>query len=204
MTLRRSTSLPVPHEGALASTDVANGIAAPLAAESRLRGLIAHHFDFIWRTMRRFCVPEADLDDAVQQVFTVASRKLSAIALGSERPFLFQTALRVAADTRRTLRRRREVCEPDLNEEIDLAPNPEELTEQRRGRAMLDALLEELPLDLRAVFVLYEIEELSTSEIARLVGVPRGTVASRLRRAREEFQGRLDRFERVHAEKGDR
>jgi RNA polymerase sigma-70 factor (ECF subfamily) len=44
-----------------------------------------------------------------------------------------------------------------------------------------------MPLDLRAVFVLFELEELPTAEIASLVGVPVGTVASRLRRARGEF-----------------
>ena len=41
---------------------------------------------------------------------------------------------------------------------------------------------------LRAVFVLYEIEEMNLGEIARFLRVPRGTVASRLRRARAQFR----------------
>ena len=49
-------------------------------------------------------------------------------------------------------------------------------------------LLDQLSLDLRAVFVLFELEELSTNEIAALLGIPAGTVSSRLHRARDEFQ----------------
>jgi RNA polymerase sigma-70 factor (ECF subfamily) len=53
---------------------------------------------------------------------------------------------------------------------------------------VLDALLEAMPFDLRSVFVLYEIEEMTMADIARTLGVPAGTVASRLRRARETFE----------------
>jgi len=49
-------------------------------------------------------------------------------------------------------------------------------------------VLAQMPLELRTVFVLFELEEMTTPEIAELVGVPVGTAASRLRRAREEFQ----------------
>jgi RNA polymerase sigma-70 factor (ECF subfamily) len=52
----------------------------------------------------------------------------------------------------------------------------------------LDEVLDALPMDLRAPFVLFELEELSTAEIAAMLSVPAGTVASRLRRAREEFR----------------
>jgi RNA polymerase sigma-70 factor (ECF subfamily) len=51
-------------------------------------------------------------------------------------------------------------------------------------------------MDLRSVFVLFEIEELSTQEIAVLLGIPTGTAASRLRRAREEFDRLLARHTR--------
>jgi RNA polymerase sigma-70 factor, ECF subfamily len=168
----------------------------------RLRALVAAHFDLCWRTLRRLGVPQPDLDDAVQQVFVVTARKLSAIGEGSERPFLLQTAVRVASDWRRTHRRRREVVGSDLIEGTDLAPGPDELVDRRRARVLLDTVLDAMPLPLRAVFVLYEIEELPSSQIAKLLGLPPGTVASRLRRARAEFQEGIQRLENLRAARG--
>jgi RNA polymerase sigma-70 factor (ECF subfamily) len=52
---------------------------------------------------------------------------------------------------------------------------------------LLDEVLDAMTMDLRTVFVLFELEELPTAEIARLLEIPVGTAASRLRRAREEF-----------------
>jgi len=67
------------------------------------------------------------------------------------------------------------------------APLPDEELGDRRARAVLDGLLDALPADQRAVFVLHEIEELTMAEIAVALSLPPGTVASRLRRARELF-----------------
>jgi RNA polymerase sigma-70 factor (ECF subfamily) len=52
-------------------------------------------------------------------------------------------------------------------------------------------MLDQMPLDLRVVFVLYEIEELKMAEIATVVGIPQGTVASRLRRGRAHFAAQV-------------
>ena len=139
-------------------------------------------------------VPSADLADCVQQVFVVASRRLSSIAIGSERSFLIGTAIRVARDARRTLERRREVPEDESVEPLSLDPQPDELTDQKRLRALLDAVLSAMPEELREVFVLFELEEMSTPEIATLLEIPVGTAASRLRRAREEFDRRVARL----------
>lgn len=157
------------------------------ASDARLRKLVDGQFDFIWRSLRRLGVPAIDADDCAQQVFLVASRKLDDIVPGCERPFLFSTALRVASDARRSRSRRREVFE-DVDEPRDSAPNPEQIAEQKSSRALLDEVLDSLPMELRAVFVLFELEELPSTEIAEMLAIPIGTVASRLRRAREEFQ----------------
>jgi RNA polymerase sigma-70 factor, ECF subfamily len=159
------------------------------AADRRLRALVVEQYDFIWRSIRRLGVPPTDVDDCVQQVFWVAARKLDEIHAGSERAFLFSTALRVASDARRSRTRRREV--PDQGEgceALDPAPDPEELADKTRARALLDEVLDAMPMDLRAPFVLFELEEMPTAEIAAVLDLPTGTVASRLRRAREEFQ----------------
>jgi RNA polymerase sigma-70 factor (ECF subfamily) len=159
------------------------------AADKRLRVLVDEQYDFIWRSLRRLGVPPTDVDDCAQQVFWVASRKLDEIRAGSERAFLFSTALRVASDARRTRTRRREVPEQgEGSEALDPAPDPEEIADKTRARALLDEVLDSMPMELRAPFVLFELEEMPTAEIAVVLDVPTGTVASRLRRAREEFQ----------------
>ncbi len=171
---------------------------APFVIDApKLRALQEEHFEFLWRSLRRLGVPEADVDDAVQQVFLVAARRT--IQPGAERAFLFSTALRVASHARRTLRRRREADEP-VPEQTDLSPSPEELLDQRRARALLDEVLSSLPLDLRAVFILYELEELTVVEIALMLGIPGGTAASRLRRARECFHETVERV-RINAKR---
>jgi len=157
-------------------------------SNARLHVLLADHHAFVWRSLRRLGVPDCDVDDASQQVFLVAHRRLSEIAHETERSFLFQTALRVAADWRRAHKRRREQPGMDLLDVPDGAANPEELMDQRRARALLDQVLGDMPMDLRAVFVLFELEEMTMMEIATLSDIPPGTVASRLRRARHVFQ----------------
>ena len=170
--------------------------AATTAADARLRSLVQEHFDFIWRSLRRLGVPHTDVDDCAQQVFWVAARKLAIISEGSERAFLFSTALRVASDARRSRVRRREVQQEDeAHQTCDAGPRPDEIADQKRARALLDEVLTQMPLDLRTVFVLFELEEMPTQDIANLLELPTGTVASRLRRAREEFHKLVRRLQ---------
>ncbi len=162
--------------------------------ERRIAAMVANHHGQVWRSLRRLGVSECDADDASQQVFMVAHRRLADIAPESEQSFLLQTALRVAAQFRRSRRRRREDDDKDLPVLADTAASPEELADRRRARAMLDRALEAMPMDLRKVFVLFDLEELTTAEVASVLHVPKGTVASRLRRAREVFRETVARM----------
>jgi RNA polymerase sigma-70 factor (ECF subfamily) len=169
----------------------------------RLRSLVESHFDFVWRSLRRLGVDMGDADDGAQQVFLVVARKLETIEPGAERAFLFGTAMRVASDVRRARKRRREVAtDGETAERTDPGPLPDETLDRQRARAVLDEVLEAMPMDLRAVFVLYELEELTVPEIASLLDLPSGTAASRLRRAREEFHRIVTRLRaaRSHGE----
>ncbi len=159
--------------------------------EKRWRAIVKDHVDFIWRALRRLGVVEADLADAAQQVFLVLARKLSLVHEGSERSFLFQTACRVASGSRRTRTRRREVPDDLLALQSDERPGPDADLEARLRRVQLDRILDTLPMELRAVFVLSEIDELTMAQIAELMSMPPGTVASRLRRARAAFSERV-------------
>jgi RNA polymerase sigma-70 factor (ECF subfamily) len=166
--------------------------APPAAREAdpamRLRRIVEDSFDFIWRSLRGLGIPAESADDAAQRVFYIFSQKQDEIAVGSERAFLFGTALRVAANARRTQARRREVYDEEaLRRMTDPAPDGERVVELKERRALLDQVLGEMSDDLRTVFVLFVLEGMATPEIAELLDLPPGTVASRLRRAREAF-----------------
>lgn len=168
--------------------------ARPLPVEDERSAFVREHLAFVWRALRRFGVPSADGPDATQKVFIAATARLDAIEPGRERAFLFGTALRVAAKMRRRNARKPLSGAGDGNELDHQAspwPDTEELVDQRRARELLDRILDGMSDDLRAVFVLYEIEEMTMAEIADLLAVPAGTVASRLRRAREYFHGQV-------------
>ena len=160
------------------------------AARPTLQELFDAHFDFVWRSVRRLGVPEAGVDDAVQEVFLVAMRRFDRIDPGREKSFLFGTAVRVASGARRTLRRRDHVTTDDaaLAVAASPAPGPDALVDQQRDRALLECCIDTLPHDLRVVFILYELEEMTAAAIADLLALPAGTVASRLRRARGAFR----------------
>jgi RNA polymerase sigma-70 factor (ECF subfamily) len=169
--------------------------AAPLSSPERVAGLVRLHYAFVWRLLRRLGLGEGDADDAAQQVFLTASARLGDIEETRERSFLYGVTLNIAARARRSLGRRRE--EP-LELAFDRAtqePNAEQLLERSQARALLDGLLDEMPEDLRTIFVLFELEQLSTPEIADICAIPVGTAASRLRRAREDFEERVARLE---------
>lgn len=162
----------------------------------RLASLFEDHAAFVARTLRRLGIPDRDVEDGLQEVFLIAQSKLDAVEVGKERSFLFGVCRRRAATLRRSLDRasRRDEKSLDDVERSEPPPDSAERTEQQHARAMLDEVLDALPLDLRTVLVLHELEELESAEIAELLGIPTGTVASRLRRAREKFEIEADRM----------
>lgn len=170
------------------------------AARPTLQELFDVHLDFVWRSVRRLGVPEANVDDAVQEVFLVTMRKLAGIEPGREKAFLFGTAVRVASGVRRTLRRRGRVTADDdtaLSAAPSPAPGPDALLDHKRDRVLLDRCIDRLPEDLRVVFILHELEEMTAAAIADLLALPPGTVASRLRRARADFRAAVARLAEV-------
>ena len=192
---------PATGEGPPAAAPPARGALSREEA-ARFRQIVDAHFDFIWRSLRGLGVPAATVDDAAQQVFWTASQKLAAIVVGSERSFLFATARGIAANARRAQQRNRELPGDELlATQADRSPDPEQLAEAREVRRLLDRILDGLAEELREVFVLFELEGQTSAEISELLGIPMGTVASRLRRAREEFQSAA---RRLHVAPGNR
>ena len=160
-------------------------------AHERIAQAVANHHQLVWRSLRRFGVPERDVADAAQRVFLALTARLSQVAVEKEPAFLVSVAVRVAANARRKLERSPEVLSDDPDEAIGRAssvPSPETLLRQKQQRAELDRWLLALPLEQRAAFVLFELEGFSLPEIASMLEVPVGTATSRLRRARARFE----------------
>jgi RNA polymerase sigma-70 factor (ECF subfamily) len=157
------------------------------ADQARFQRMVGDHFDFIWRSLRRLGAREGDVDDLTQRVFFTAASKLGQIRLGSERSFLFAVAVREAGHARRSYRRRGEVGEEAIADKSTGSLRPDELAGRAEARTFIAAALDAMDDDLRVVFVLFELEEMSANEIAELLSIPVGTAKSRLRRAREDF-----------------
>jgi RNA polymerase sigma-70 factor (ECF subfamily) len=156
-----------------------------------MRALVDQNIRFVTRTLSKAGVPRADLDDEVQRTFIIAAGRLEDVRLGAERSFLFQVALNTASHARRSLARRREFPSDQLPEPVETHGTPEDLMARKQTRSRLDGLLAGMAESLRAVLVLYELEGMDTNEIARSLDIRRGTVASRLRRARVHLRKQL-------------
>jgi RNA polymerase sigma-70 factor (ECF subfamily) len=159
---------------------------APAADNTRLRKTFVDHYAGVWRFLRRMGVPAHGADDAAQHVFLIALEALPRIAVGNERAYVYATAIRTAHGIRR--KREREIGGMDVDSTGSTLLGPDELTDQKRARQVLDRLLERMDIDLRTIFVLFEIDGFSVPEIAVVSAIPVGTAASRLRRARAQFQ----------------
>jgi RNA polymerase sigma-70 factor (ECF subfamily) len=137
----------------------------------------------VYRVLRRHGVPDRLCDDGSQRVFIVFSRRQNDVEIGKECAFLCATAVRVASDVRRLASERHEFPMDDPPHAIN-ARSPEVDLQAAQGLRWLDGALAALDEDARAVFVLHELEEIPTPEIATALQIPVGTVNTRLRRAR--------------------
>lgn len=153
------------------------------------------HAAFVWRALRRLGVPEADVEDVAQEVFVVVHRKLGEFEGRSTlRTWLYGICVRTASDYRRRARVRHEIVTDEPPEQTASAPQLDDVA-RRQARALLDRILDALDEDKRAVFVLYEIEQVTMNEVAQAVGCPVQTAYSRLHAARREVEAAVQRVQ---------
>ncbi len=159
--------------------------------------LVRTHLPLVWRFLRRLGLSPEDADDAAQEVFLVAVTKMDLIEQGQERRFLFGIALRIASRARRSQKTRADRTEAavDIDHVRSTEPSSDELLARKEARVLLDQALSEMKPEIRSAFVLYELEQMTMIEIATLTETPPGTVASRIRRGREQFQQAAVRFQ---------
>ena len=151
---------------------------------------------YVWRVLRRMGVRESDVPDVAQEVFMILRRKLDRVAgPGSLRAFIYGIAVREASGHRRSARVRHEtVTDAPPERIVDAAQHSD--VERTEALRLLRATLELLDDDKRAVFVLYELEELEMREVAEAIGCPIQTAYSRLHAARAAVSHAFERIER--------
>lgn len=149
-----------------------------------MRQLYEEYEATVRRDLMFLGVPRGELDDSRQEVFLVVSQRLPKYEeRGRMRSWLFSICTRVAWHRRRKLRNQREEL-VDYPEQ-PIAPTQHERLVDQEDLALGCRLLSELSPHQRAVFWLYEVEELSMPQVARAIGCPLQTAYSRLRKARE-------------------
>lgn len=158
----------------------------PVAAAIELRAVYDEHYPFVWRLVQRFGVADAAVDDAVQDVFIVVSRRLTEFeGRSSMRTWLYAITRRVVMHYHRSaqrLERRKDALAREVKEGSDGG------YERSDSARTLHELLGRIDEGRREVFVLSELEGLTAPEIGEMLGLKVPTVYSRLRTARIELE----------------
>jgi RNA polymerase sigma-70 factor (ECF subfamily) len=172
------------------------GFGVPRAVDAALdfREVYDTHFAFVWRAVANRGVPHSSLDDVVQEVFLVVHRKLGEFeGRSSLRTWLSGIVRRAVADHVKKRGNRPAAQEVLEDHPAEQREEPGVQAERRAAMALVDALLDTMIEVKREVFVLYELEQLTTREIAALTGANENTVQTRLKAARRSFQQGVSR-----------
>lgn len=166
--------------------------------------LVLAYQDVLFNTALRILGDEAMAADATQEAFLSAFRAISSFRGGSLRVWLLRTVTNACYDELRRRKRRPSIPLEPLNEEdeevespswlADPGASPEAQLERAELEHAIEHCLRKLPMEFRAVVVLADIQGLDYVEAARVVGVPVGTIKSRLARARLRLQRCLQAF----------
>jgi RNA polymerase sigma-70 factor, ECF subfamily len=163
---------------------------SPAKRRDRIERLLRVHADFAARTLRMFGLSGADTDDGLQEVFMVLARRMEDIRPEAEKAFVFRVAQHTALRMRESRWRKRENIVEEPPERAHTS-TPEVILDNREALQLMGKIVTALPENLREVFVLFELEDVNTHEIAVMLDIPRGTVVSRLKRARELVDDRM-------------
>jgi RNA polymerase sigma-70 factor (ECF subfamily) len=160
---------------------------------ARFEILMRRHNQRVYRAVRFFLRDDAEIEDVMQQAYLRAFLRLDSLVAGSKvKSWLVKIAVNEALDRLRQRRRLNEYALDETEEgEPTAASTPEEQLGDRELAALLGAALGDLREIYRAVFVLREIEGLSTEEVAEALGVTENVVKIRLHRAKDRLRQRL-------------
>jgi len=150
------------------------------------------HLDAAYNLARWLLRNDQDAEDAVQEAYLRAYKAFSRFRGGDGKAW-FMTILRNVCYTTLKKSRSHETPEP-FDEEIHQAAGQSDVREAFRQKANAESLhqaLEKLPDEFREIIVLHDLEGLAYKQIAAVIGIPIGTVMSRLARARGRLRAEI-------------
>lgn len=164
--------------------------AEPVASELTFQHIYDEYFATVERWIRAFGGRSSDIPDLAQEVFVVAVRRLHEFDGQNVGGWLYQITRRKMRDYRRLAWVKHYFTERNAGTCEAPAVRADQLTqlENREKRQLLERILNKLPADQRATFVLFELDGLTGLEIAEAQGVPINTVWARIHRARQKLQ----------------
>ena len=176
------------------------GATAPIGAQLDFETIYREHFDFACRSLRLLGVPVDALEDAAQDVFGIASRRLAEFEGSSSiKTWIFAIVQRVASNHRRSHRRKRAPLERlSVDSTVVAGPSPEAEAEAAQSVALIQTFCNTLDESRRALLVLGLIEEMPMRELAVMQGIPLQTAYSRIRALRRSLELYLLKHEVDH------
>lgn len=175
-----------------------NAAAAPTTDDrpfgAAFRALYEQHFRFVYRIVARLAGPDADVEDLVHEIFTIAGQKLPSFeGRARETTWLYRIAANVVSADRRKRRRQRLLGLRWLRPlpEDECVEGPDRDVERSDAQRLVHEVLSQMSEKKRTVFILFELEGLPGHEIAEMVGCPLDTMWTRLFHARRDFRKKL-------------
>ena len=154
--------------------------------EVRFAALVERHSRFVFRVAYSVLRNIHDSEDVVQETFLKLFRSGRWRDIDEERAFLARSAWRNAID-----RRRKPAGDPPAGDVPSGERNPEESAIEKDTKIAVRRLIDALPEELRLPLALSTVDEMKSHEIAAIMGIPEGTVRSRLARARQILREKL-------------
>ncbi|HEX3571804.1 MAG TPA: sigma-70 family RNA polymerase sigma factor [Acidobacteriaceae bacterium] len=168
--------------------------APPGDPEQQFAELASRHSRFMFKVAHGLLRNAHDAEDAVQEALLKLYRTGAWTHMEDEKAFLARTVWRVALDL--AARRPGTTHEPAGFDLTSPGSTPEQLVAAGDERTLLRELIHRLPDELRQPLILCAIEEMTSREVAELLGLTEGAVRTRVMRARNELKRRFEAMQR--------
>jgi RNA polymerase sigma-70 factor, ECF subfamily len=160
--------------------------------DERFEEMVGRQARFLFQVAFGLLRNRQDAEDAVQEAFLKLYRGEAWLRMQNEKGFLARTVWRVALDhLPKAGERTSDVAEMQLAAVGEAGASPEQNVVDEHERALLRRLIDGLPEELRQPLVLSSVEEMTSREVAEAMGIPEGTVRTRVMRARTELRRRF-------------